>query len=84
LYALLSDLGASSALDDADARLMLAEALGGLASEDQRQVILRQLAGERDEQIAEALGRSKQAIYNLRHRALRALRRLIGRGRSTD
>lgn len=81
LYEVLPDLGASRALDEAEARMTLAGALEQLASEEQRQTVLRQLRGESDEEIASALGRSKQAIYNLRYRALRALRRILSRGR---
>lgn len=43
----------------------------------QGEVIIRQLAGQDNEQIALALGKSRSAIYNIRNRALERLQALI-------
>ena len=55
----------------------LDDALRKLPSEAQRQTVTRQLAGQSDAEIAHALGRSKGAVYSLRHRALRASRAIL-------
>lgn len=78
LYEALPDRRAVRALDDAETRLMLEEALTELPTDEQRQTVLRQLAGQTNKEIAESLGRTPQAVYNLRHRALRTLRHILG------
>lgn len=53
-------------------------ALAQLPSESQREVLRRELDGWTDEEIAEQTGKSIQAVYNLKHRAKREVRRLLG------
>lgn len=83
LYRILPDPAAGRTLDAAEARLMLEDALAQLASQEQRQVIVWGLAGHSNAEIAEALNRSVQAVYNLRHRAMAALREILGGKRSS-
>ena len=55
----------------------LAWALERLPSAAQRQIMRRSLEGWPLENIAAEIGRSPQAVYNLRHRAIREIQRLL-------
>jgi RNA polymerase sigma factor (sigma-70 family) len=66
---------ASEVLERVDQRQMLERALRHLPSEAQREVLRSDLEGLSDEEIAAHTGRSVQAVYNLRHRAIHEIRR---------
>jgi len=78
LYDLLSDDSGASAFEGVEVREWLIQAIAGLRSQAQQQVIVDgffyQLS---DEEIAKRLGRTRQAVYNLRHRALQGLRQIL-------
>ncbi len=74
-----------SAFESLDWKLLLTEAIGQLSSEAQRKVILLDFFyGWEDGEIAEALDRSRQAVHNLRHRALRGLRQILEQEAATS
>ena len=59
-------------------QLLLLDAIAQLPSEAQRQVILLSFFYDWESaQIAEALDKTPQAVYNLKHRALRKLREIL-------
>lgn len=79
LHEFLVDESAESAFESIAVREWLIQAIAGLPSEAQRQVIIDTFFYElSDDEIARRLGKSKQAVYNLRHRALGHLRRISG------
>ncbi|MBN1180137.1 MAG: sigma-70 family RNA polymerase sigma factor [Anaerolineae bacterium] len=63
---------------DPEVLVTLLNAVEQLSSEAQRQVILLEFFFEWEpDQIARALGKTKQAVYNLKHRALRELKEVL-------
>lgn len=65
-------------VDDLEMYTLLLDAIERLPSEAQRQVILLEFFFDWDaEQIAEKLGRTTQAVYNLKYRALQKLREIL-------
>ncbi len=64
-------------IDDVDERLQLMSAIARLPSQAQQQVVMLSLQGMEDSDIASQLGKSVQAVYNLRHRAVRELSKLL-------
>jgi len=64
--------------EDIEKRHLILDAIAQLSSEAQRQVILLDFFYEwEDTKIAEALDKTCQAVYNLRHRALRGLKEVL-------
>ena len=64
--------------EDLEMHMLLLDAIERLPSEAQRQVILLEFFFDWDaEQIAEKLGRTTQAVYNLKYRALQKLREIL-------
>ena len=60
-------------------RELLWDAIQHLASQTQQQVIIRDfLYGQSTAEIAQALDKTTQSVYNLRHRALVTLREILG------
>jgi len=77
MYELLDDGRADAAFERLEARLWLSQALAHLGSEAQQQVIIDKYFYELgDEEIARRMGKSTQAVWSLRHRGLRNLRRV--------
>ena len=72
------DPGPASEVGD---RQDVLEALQHLTDDQQQIVALRYYSGFTTTEIAQAMGRSEQAVYSLEVRALAALRRLLGPGR---
>jgi len=72
-----ADLRAGEVLERVEQRQTLEMALSRLPSEAQREVLRRELEGLSDEEIAARTGRSVQAVYNLRHRAILGVRRRV-------
>lgn len=76
-------LASTQALDDFDKienRLILLDAIEQLKSEAQRSVILATWLNEQDDdEIARRLGKSTQAVYNLRGRALARLKEILAK-----
>lgn len=61
------------------------DAIEQLRSKAQREIIIRTFEELSDAQIAQQLGKSKQAVYNLRHRALARLKEILSEPtRKTD
>ncbi len=72
---LIPDDLSSLAFERIEHQQMLATAIDQLSSPEQRQVILdTYFSGLQDGEIARRLGRTKQAVYNLRSRALTNMR----------
>ncbi len=70
-----------AAFEKAENRLLLQKAIEQLPSEPQRLVIQYSFLDEMDDdEIARRLGKSKQAVYNLRQRALVRLKEILGPG----
>ena len=69
----LPDQGADHAFERLDAELTIAAGLK-LLSPDQQEVVLRQLRGQTTEDIAREMGRTREAIHQLRHKAVTKLR----------
>jgi RNA polymerase sigma factor (sigma-70 family) len=61
-------------------RAVVERAIDSLPCASQREVLRLDLAGCSDVEIAARTGRSVQAVYNLRHRAVRTLRRACAPG----
>ncbi|HLF26281.1 MAG TPA: sigma-70 family RNA polymerase sigma factor [Anaerolineae bacterium] len=79
LYDMLADPLSEALFKQVDDQEQLTQAIACLSSHTQRDVItFSYLHGLSDELIARRLGKSKQAVYNLRHRALRQLRNILG------
>jgi RNA polymerase sigma factor (sigma-70 family) len=71
---------AQPATEDLETYTLLLDAIERLPSEAQRQVILLEFFFDWEaEQIAEKLGRTPQAVYNLKYRALQKLREILDR-----
>ena len=80
LYDLLTDDSGTSAFESLEVREWLIQAIACLRSRAQQQVIIDGFFYElSDEEIAKRLGKTKQAVYNLRHRALRGLKEILER-----
>ena len=80
LYDLLTDDSGTSAFERLEVREWLIQAIACLRSRAQQQVIIDGFFYElSDEEIAKRLGKTKQAVYNLRHRALRGLKEILER-----
>jgi RNA polymerase sigma factor (sigma-70 family) len=78
LYDLLVDPAGDAAFERTEVQALLIQAIAHLPSPAQRAVIIDTYFYELgDQEIARRLGRSRQAVYNLRHRALRNLRRIL-------
>jgi RNA polymerase sigma factor (sigma-70 family) len=76
---LLADTHALAPFEKIENQTVLLNAIAQL-SPTQRQVIQDTFLRELDDaQIARRLGKSKQAIYNLRHRALARLQQILAR-----
>lgn len=69
----ITDLRAQIEMEQSHARLVI-EQIRGCLSSDQSEVISRMLTGESTADIAQAMGRTRNAIYSLRSRAIQALR----------
>jgi RNA polymerase sigma factor (sigma-70 family) len=80
LYDLLTDDSGTSAFERLEVREWLIQAVACLRSRGQQQVIFDTFFYElSDEEIAKRLGRTRQAVYNLRHRALQGLKEILER-----
>jgi RNA polymerase sigma factor (sigma-70 family) len=80
LWFILTSKEAPRAFKRVENRELLFQAIEQLKSQAQQQVVMRSfLLGESDEEIAAKLGKTKQAIYNLRHRALVKLKEILSR-----
>jgi RNA polymerase sigma factor (sigma-70 family) len=80
LYDLLTDGAGTSAFERLEVQEWLMQAIAGLRSGAQQRVIIDSFFyGLSDEEIATRLGKTKQAVYNLRHRALRDLKEILER-----
>lgn len=78
LYDLLADESGESAFESVEVQERLIQAIAGLRSTAQQQVIIYTYFYElSDDEIARDLDKSKQAIYNLRYRALRRLKQIL-------
>ncbi len=74
----IPDARARVPFDRIDDQTLLIDALNRLNSQAQQQVILWTFLDELDDdEIARRLGKSKQAVYNLRQRALRRLEKIV-------
>jgi len=75
---LFADKQSLAPFEKIENQTLLLNAIAQLQSPVQRQVVKDTYLRELDDaQIAQRLGKSKQAIYNLRHRALLRLRRIL-------
>jgi RNA polymerase sigma factor (sigma-70 family) len=84
-YDSVSDSAANSEFEYLDVREELLNAIAQLPSLAQQRVIIDSAFYERsDAELAERLGRTKQAVYNLRLRALRHLKEILLKMRSQD
>lgn len=84
LHDLLADPSAA-VFERRDVQDWLLQAITSLASQAQQQVIVALYFDNRTEaEVAHHLGRSIQAVYNLKHRALRQLKEILQRERNDD
>ncbi len=75
LAEIIADPGSESPFALVEDQMVLDNAIAQLGSRDQREVIWASYReGLSDDEIAERLGKSKQAVYNLRNRAIARLR----------
>lgn len=80
LYQLLEDASSTDPLEQIAVQEWLLQAIGRLPSDAQQQVIIdTYFYGIDSDEIACRLGRSTQAVYNLRHRALKRLRKILSK-----
>lgn len=78
LYHLLADGSGRAAFERVEVQEWLLQAVAQLRSRPQQQVIVDTFFYElSDDEIAGRLGKTRQAVYNLRHRALRRLRQIL-------
>lgn len=78
MYDLLSDPSALNSFDRIEDREMLIDAIKQLPSEDQKAVVVYKFFYDlSDDEIATKLGKTRQAVYSLRHRALIRLKRIL-------
>ncbi len=78
LYEVLFDPASSAIFEQLEIQIWLLRAIDRLRSRAQQQVIIYTYFDElSDAEIAQRLGKSRQAIYNLRHRALRKLKKIL-------
>lgn len=78
LYAVLADTSSISPFEKIEVQEWLIQAIDRLPSQAQQQVIVDTFFYElTDDEIAQRLHRTKQAIYSLRHRALRRLHQML-------
>ncbi|MFQ5768695.1 MAG: RNA polymerase sigma factor, partial [Acidobacteriota bacterium] len=78
LYHLLADESGHSAFERVEVQEWLLQAIAQLRSRPQQQVIVDTFFYElSDDEIAGRLDRTRQAVYNLRHRALRRLKQIL-------
>lgn len=81
LYELLADEAGETVFERSEVQDWLLQAIAGLRSQAQQAVIIDTYFYElSDDEIAGDLGKSRQAIYNLRHRALQYLRQTLNGG----
>jgi len=80
LYDLLTGDSGAPTFERLEVREWLIQAIACLRSRAQQQVIIDTFFYElSDEEIAKRLGKTRQAVYNLRHRALRGLKEILER-----
>ena len=80
LYDLLADDSGASAFKRLEVREWLIQAIARLGSQAQQRVIIDTFFYElSDEEIAKRLGKTRQAVYNLRFRALQRFKELLKR-----
>jgi len=85
LYETLPDHAASADFECIETRQMLVDAIDLLPSEEQKVVIIHQFFNDlNDEEIARELDKTRQAVYNLRHRALRGLGEILASWHSRE
>lgn len=72
--------GGSGVEGDAIARELVAQALGGLSSEQRSVLVAAKLGGFEYAEIADELGKTVQAVKQMASRAMRRLRAAEGRG----
>lgn len=78
MYELLSDESGTSAFERLEERVWLLQVVGCLDSREQQQVIVDKYFYElKDEEIARRIGKTRQAVWNLRRRALQNLRKML-------
>lgn len=78
LHELLADASSLQPFEQRENQEVLLAAIAQLGSEAQQQVIVGTFFHELNtEEIAQQLGRSRQAVYNLRHRALLRLKEIL-------
>jgi len=78
LYDLLADPSDGSTFESLEVQERLIQAIARLGSQAQQQVIVDTFLYElTDDEIARRLGKTRQAVYNLRHRALRHLKKIL-------
>ncbi|HLF27091.1 MAG TPA: RNA polymerase sigma factor [Anaerolineae bacterium] len=78
LYDTLADPASEALFESVDAHEQVKQAIAQLPNPSQRQVVTYTfLLGRSDEWIAREMGRSRQAVYNLRHRAIQQLRQIM-------
>ncbi|HLF25893.1 MAG TPA: sigma-70 family RNA polymerase sigma factor [Anaerolineae bacterium] len=78
LYDVLADPESEALFERVDIQEQIKQAIARLPSQAQRQVVTDTfLLGRSDQWIARDLGRSRQAVYNLRHRAIQQLRQIM-------
>jgi RNA polymerase sigma-70 factor, ECF subfamily len=74
-----ADDPATAMVERAEAEALRA-ALAELTEQQQQVVLLRFVAGQSTGEVAQALGKSENAVKQMQFRALRSLGRLLGRG----
>jgi RNA polymerase sigma factor (sigma-70 family) len=85
LYDLVQDPTADHLFETVELQLQITAAIARLSSPTQQLIILYSfLYGWSDKQLANHLAKTEQAIYNLRHRALRQLRHIFEEMGSQD
>lgn len=78
LYDVMADPDSEALFESVDAQEQVRWAIARLPIPSQRQVVTYTfLLGRPDEWIAREMGRSRQAVYNLRHRAIQQLRQIM-------
>ncbi len=78
LYDLLSDESSASAFERVEVREWLIQTIAHLRSQAQQQVIIYTFFYElSDEEIAQRLGKTRNAVHILRHRALQRLKQIL-------
>jgi RNA polymerase sigma factor (sigma-70 family) len=77
-YETLIDPAADDLFERKYRKRYIVDAIGRLSSQAQQNVVIYSYFYDwSDEQLAESMGKTKQAIYSLRHRALHQLRQIL-------